>query len=401
MFAYGKFVKDKKIKWYIAAMLLFIFGLMSKPMLVTLPFVLLLIDYWPLERQISPRLVVEKAPFFLLSIVSSVVTFLVQRNYGAMAIGESFGIMTRINNAIVSYSIYIWKMIWPVRLAVLYPHQGDTLSKYQIVFSVLAIAAICICIFILRKHKFLTVGWLWFIGTLIPVTGIVQVGQQAYADRYTYIPLVGLFVMLAFGGKVFLSKKNRVLLSVILMLLWSFINFGMLGYWQDSESLYKNALRNTKNNYIILGNYILHMMGQQKYYQAVELSRELLKIKPDSATAYSNLGISLAETGQLDEAQKQFESALKFSPGSSQIYYNLALISKKKGKLDDAAAYYRKTIQAESNFAQGYIGLGEILIEQNQTDEAIETYRAGLQILPDNLQLKQAFDAALKKNGTK
>jgi hypothetical protein len=401
MFAYAKFVKDKKMKWYIAALILFILGLMSKPMLVTLPFVLLLIDYWPLERKISPRLLVEKIPFFILSLISSIVTFSVQQKHGAMTVGESFGFITRIYNALVSYSVYIYKMFWPVKLAVLYPHPGDTMSNFQIILSVIVLAVICVGVFILRKHKFFTVGWLWYLGTLVPVIGIIQVGQQAYADRYTYIPLIGLFVMLAFGGKEFLSKRNRVCLATALLVLWSFIHLGVLGVWTNSETLYQNALRNTKNNHVILGNYILHLMGQQRYDQALGLSCVLLKIKPDSATAYINLGVSLVETGKFDEAERQFELALKYSPDSPDIYYNLAMLAERREEFDEAALYYGKTIKAEPNFVEAYIRLGTILTEQNKIDEAIKIYQVGLEILPDNSQLKEGLDIALKKNGTK
>jgi len=367
LFAYAKFVKDKKVKWYIASLALFILGLMSKPMLVTLPFVLLLIDYWPLERKFSLQLFVEKIPVFILSQISSVVTFSVQQKHGAMTIGESFGFITRIYNALVSYAVYIYKMFWPAKLAVLYPHPGDTLSNFKIILSVILLAGICVGVFTLRKHKFLTVGWLWFIGTLVPVIGIVQVGQQAYADRYTYIPLIGLFVMLTFGGKEFLSKQTRVCFSVILLLLWSFIHLGVLSIWTNSEALYENALRNTENNHVILGNYIIHLMAHQKYEQAIEMSEELLKIKPDSATAYINLGVSLVETGKFDDAKRNFESALKYSDKSADIYYNLAMLAERRERFDEAELYYRKAIQAE----------------------------------PNNTQLKEAIDAVLKKNGTK
>ncbi|HBG25918.1 MAG: hypothetical protein A2Y10_00685 [Planctomycetes bacterium GWF2_41_51] len=401
MLAYVNYAKNPKIKWYLAAIILFALGLMSKPMLVTLPFVLLLLDYWPLERKFSRGLFLEKIPFFILAVSSCVITYMVQRRGGAMESGESFGLCTRIYNAAVSYATYIVKMIYPVGLAVLYPHPGNiNILKIALSFLVLIVLSI-IFIYALRKHKFFTVGWLWFLGALVPVIGIVQVGPQAMADRYTYVPYIGLFIILAFSAKEFLSKQNRISLSIILLLIWGFIASGQVSCWKNDETLYTNTLRNTKNNHIIMGNYINYLIGQNRFDEAIMQSHELLKMKPDSFQAYCNFGAVLLQTGRIDEAGEQFKLALKYKPDLAQAYFNLALVARHKGNMQEAAAYYYDTIKIKPDYVDAYICLGITLNEMNQTDEAVKAYQTGLQIEPDNSILKKELNVALQKNEKK
>ncbi|MDD5010982.1 MAG: glycosyltransferase family 39 protein, partial [Phycisphaerae bacterium] len=202
IWAYVRYVEKPQLKWYLIILILFILGLMSKPMLVTLPFVLLLLDYWPLERKFSKVLIIEKLPFFLCSFVSSIVTFIVQRKGGAMSGIELYGPAIRINNAVVSYIMYIAKMFWPSRLAVLYPHPGSSLPTDKVIICAVLLLLITVgAIYFGRRYKFLAVGWLWYIGSLVPVIGLVQVGSQAMADRYTYMTLTGLFIIIAWGAK--------------------------------------------------------------------------------------------------------------------------------------------------------------------------------------------------------
>ncbi|OQA00429.1 MAG: lipoprotein NlpI [Planctomycetes bacterium ADurb.Bin401] len=389
------------LKWYAFSLAFFIFGLMSKPMLVTVPFVLLLIDYWPLERKYSKKLIFEKIPFFILAAASCVITYMVQQHGGAMETGESFGLGVKISNAAFSYTTYILKMFYPAGLAVLYPHPGN-INILKAVLSIILLMMISVLlIYFSRKHKFFGAGWLWFLGTLVPVIGIVQVGPQAMADRYTYVPYVGLFIILAFSAKEFLSKQNRICVSIILLVIWGFIASAQVSCWQNDETLYVNTLRNTENNHIILGNYVNYLIDNNRIDEAIAKSQELLKIKPDSYQAYCNYGAVLLQTGKIDEAAKQFKLALKYKPDLAQAYFNLALVSRHKGRLEEAVQYYNDAIRAKPDYIDAYICLGLALNEMNKKDDAIKIFRTGLQIAPDNSILNKELKAALQKHETK
>ncbi|MCE5339766.1 MAG: tetratricopeptide repeat protein [Planctomycetaceae bacterium] len=397
----GQTHRSAPTKWYLAAITLFILGLMSKPMLVTLPVVLLLMDYWPLERKVSFRLFIEKIPFFLLSLASCGVTFIVQRDFGSMSFGETVGLKTRICNAIVSYSVYLWKTIWPAELAMLYPHPGDELSKYQIAFSVLLLVVIFVCIIFLRKYKFFTVGWLWYFVTLLPVIGLVQVGAQAYADRYTYIPLIGVFMIMTFSSVQYLSKRNCVFLSMLLLACWAVVSGRQVRYWQNDETLFTNTLRNTKNNDVILGNYINYLISKNRIDEAVAKTDELLKFKPDSYQAHCNLGVILIQKNKFDEAEKHFALAVKYNPGLAQGYLNLGLVASYKKNTDAAIKYFRQAIETKPDYMDAYICLAITLNNLNRADEAAEICRVGLRIEPNNEVLQRQLKLALEKNGTK
>jgi tetratricopeptide (TPR) repeat protein len=374
MWAYVKYAAGQTHRsaptiWYLAAIVLFILGLMSKPMLVTLPFVLLLLDYWPLERKFSKRLLIEKIPFFICSFVSCVITYLVQRNTGAMAAVKIFKPSIRINNAIVAYIMYIAKMFWPSRLAVLYPHPGPGLPAARIIICASLLVLISVSfIYLGRRQRFLTVGWLWYLVTLVPVIGLVQVGSQAMADRYTYITLTGLFIIIACSAKEFIPKlryKNFTLaiLAVAALTSLAFTSRQQLNYWKNSLTLFKHALDVAPDNPLILESYANCLFETGRLNESIEQFDKLMKINPDSAEAHCNFGCALMWTGKPGPAIEQFKLAVKYKPGFVLAYTNLA------------AALY----------------------EQGRRDEAIEIYRKALQIDPNNTNLRQLLEAALKK----
>ncbi|MEN6387253.1 MAG: tetratricopeptide repeat protein [Phycisphaerales bacterium] len=444
MLAYVKYVKNigqthgsAPTKFYIASLALFALGLMAKPMLVTLPFVLLLIDYWPLERKLNifsaklkfkglrlPRLsadslamtekslerqsdlfasnvLIEKIPFFILSIVSSVITFIVQDKHGAMSLGHSVSLIMRIYNAVVSYAIYIWKMIWPAKLAILYPHPVDAISRQQVMLSGILLIVIIVSIIILRKHKFFAVGCLWFMGTLVPVIGIVQVGSQAYADRYTYIPYIGLFVIAAFTARKFLSAGKCVLFSIIILAAWSIASANQIGKWKNDETVFTNALANTKNNHVILGNYINYLIDRNRTDEAIAQSYVLLKMKPDSYQAHCNLGAILFQAGKMQEAREHFELAVKYKPDLAQGYYNLALVARNEGDFSQAISYCNQAIKLQSDYTAAYVCLGMTYSDSNNINEAVKVLKRGLEIEPGNSMLKNELEIALRKYETK
>ena len=366
MGAYVFYVERRELKRYLLALFFFGLGLMAKPMLVTLPFVLLLLDYWPLrrlqmekpladdsvnsekfvkphrkkkerrrsairaghvskpEKQIRQQpaighIILEKVPFFVLSLVSSIVTYMAQQKGGAVRSLQSFPLTTRIANALVSYCGYIGKILWPENLALLYPHSGMP-PVWKVIGAVLFLGIITFLIIrTVKRFPWLTVGWLWYLGTLVPVIGLVQVGMQAMADRYTYVPIIGVLIMVAWGVPELLEKwrhRNTALatVAVITLFIFSFVTWKQVGYWQNNTTLFKHTLEKTTNNPIIHYNLGNLLASQGKFDDAIKQFRESIRISPGYAKAHNNLGNALLYQGRLDEAIGSYREALRINP---------------------------------------------------------------------------------------
>nr|MBC8360831.1 tetratricopeptide repeat protein [Candidatus Desulfatibia profunda] len=330
LWGYLRYVERPGVCRYLLLLFLFILGLMTKPMLVTLPFVLLLLDYWPLNRFQSGSsgdgnhsiqrpfdfgLVWEKIPLFLLSAVSSVTTYIVQKSGGAVNSLAAIPFHDRIANAIVSYVSYIGKMIWPNNLAVFYPYQKSILL-WKVAGAGLLLVVVPVVIFrMVRTKPYFAVGWLWYIGTLVPVIGLVQVGAQGMADRYTYVPLIGIFVIIAWGVPDFMPKWRyrrigfTVTIAAILAIMMITTRL-QIRYWSNSVTLFEHALEVTVDNCIVHAKLGEALAGQGKIDAAVRHYHEALRIKPDFVAALLNLGVALKEKGELNEAINQFMASL-------------------------------------------------------------------------------------------
>ena len=391
MWAYIRYVKNPKLNWYPAALFLFVLGLMAKPMLVTLPFVLLLLDFWPLERKISYKLLVEKIPFFIFSLISSVITFFIQQGSGAMIAADVLKLKIRVGNAIISYLAYIVKMIWPSRLAVLYPHHGDDLSMTTAVISGLLLVLISIYfIYLARRRRFFAVGWLWYLGTLVPVIGFVQVGVQAMADRYTYITLTGLFIIIAWSAKEFIPKwryRNIVLalLAVATLSAWAVIARQQIRYWKNSLTLFEHTLQVTEKNILILANYATYLSEHGRFDEAIEQSNKFLKMRPNTAEAQNNLGNILLRAGRADEAVEHLKLAVKYNPDFPQAIFNLASALKKQGKPQDAVFYYKQVLKIRPNDIETCLDIAVIFYELKEFDRTIEFCDKAFKISPGNV----------------
>ncbi|MGA2094429.1 MAG: tetratricopeptide repeat protein, partial [Sedimentisphaerales bacterium] len=308
--------------------------LMSKPMLVTLPFVLLLVDYWPLNRFLNSKFsilnsIVEKVPFLFLAAVSSVITFFVQMRGSSLAPVNILPLKARIDNAFLSYARYIGKLFVPQNLAVFYPPDVRTIRSWQAVMSVLLLMVITILVIrFARNRRYLPVGWFWFVGTLVPVIGLVQVGRQAFADRYTYIPYIGLFIMLAWGLPELLSKlpQRKIVLAlsmVIVLTPLGICTYQQVSYWYNSFTLFSHAIEVTKNNYIAYFSLgcAYGELGRGK--DEIEAYKQTLKIEPDYADAHFNLGIAYANLGRYQDAIDSYKQAVKIKPDFVDAHYNL------------------------------------------------------------------------------
>jgi Tfp pilus assembly protein PilF len=415
LLAYAKYVeagriRDPKLKvWYGTALGMFVFGLMSKPMVVTLPCVLLLLDYWPLKR-ISEfrfpnsdlkRLLVEKIPFFALAAGMSIVTFLVQKQGGTVATIENLPLGARVGNALISYCRYLEKMFWPMDLAVFYPHPGHWPPEKMLLAAVF-LCGLSALLFMKRgSHPFLLVGWLWYCGTLVPVIGLVQVGEQSMADRYTYIPSLGVLIPVIWGAYEF-SRRWRfheVVLSAVglaAMVLCFAMTRQQLGYWKDSETLFRHALTVTQNNYVAHNNLGSALDKKGQTGEAIRQFQAAILLKPDDADAYYNLGNALLRQGQTDEAVRQFQAAIRLKPDDADVHMNLGVALFSQGQTDAAISQFKTVIRFKPDFVAAHINLGNALLHQGQTDEAISEYQAAVRLKPDDAAAQRNLAKALE-----
>jgi len=382
LIAYSYYAAGPRTKSYIAVVALFALGLMAKPMLVTLPFVLLLLDYWPLERfqQASIRLLVlEKIPLFALSALSCIATYIAQKQGGALAPTKLYSPDIRIPNAIVSYFIYIAKTIWPDNLAVFYPHPG-VLPVWQVLGAVLFLAAITYAVLRTAKSRaYLPVGWLWFTGTLVPVIGFVQVGGQALADRYTYIPSIGLFIMAAWGIPEILKKyrygKYVLAASSALCLICFFlITRTQVGYWHDAITLSDHALNVTKDNYYM---HLLRGMAEYRlgnYGQAIEDYSRAIESEPENEKAYFHRGHAFIAMGDYTRAVEDFNEAIKINPGSAQYFNTRGSCYVEMGDNTRALEDFNRAVGSDPDYAQAYFNRGTLYQNSGKYRQAVDEY---------------------------
>ena len=363
LLAYVRYVRAPSVGQYLLVAVVFALGLMSKPMLVTVPFVLLLLDYWPLGRIKGQRsgagrerlqLILEKFPLIALSAASSVVTLLVQK--GAVGWTEQLPVWPRINNAAVSYVLYIWQMFWPINLAVFYPHPEYRLPVWEIIACFLFLTAVTVIAIMLAKQRpYFITGWLWYLGMLVPVIGLVQVGWQGRADRYTYLPQIGLYILITWGvfdltaawrrQRVILAAAAAIIVSLLASCAWI-----QTTYWRDSETLFKHALAVTSKNDV----------------------------------AENNLGIVYLQQGRLDDAISLLQTAVALRPDNGPAHENLAKALLQKGQVTDALVHYRKLSELQPDNVETHNIVGTVLVQQGRLKEGVEEWEKVLAIEPNN-----------------
>ena len=415
MLAYTWYVERPSIARYLPVVLAFALGLMAKPMLVTLPFALLLLDYWPLGRFSSKgkkggdvpwagwKLIWEKMPLFVLSIASSVITFVVQRVTGAVSSIEVYSIGVRAANAIVAYVSYIGKMLWPRDLSVFYPYHADNLGLWKVLGAALLLAGISL--FVIRvagRKPYLTVGWLWYVGTLVPVVGLVQVGAQAMADRYTYIPIIGLFMMAAwgvpeifFGGERARRSWYLAVPAVMVLLALMVCTWFQVGYWRNSITLSRHALASTTRNNVANNILGVALVEQGKIREGIPYISEAIRIKPRYADAYNNLGNAFLLQGKLDGAIAQYEKALRINPRNFNAHNNLGNALNSKGRFEEAVEHYNEALRINPNRAEAHSNLGNALNNLGKFQEAVVHCEDALRIRPNLADAHFNFGTAL------
>ena len=458
LLAYRWYAQNPSVQRYGLVGLLFVLGLMSKPMVITLPFVLLLLDYWPLGRtspaRVSPdvkgggagtpappriswtRLVVEKLPLLALSATSAVITMVAQKAGGA--IHNEYPFWDRLLNAIVSYARYVEKAIWPSRLAAFYPHPDHSLPAWQVATSALLLVSITATVLMLRKKRYLAVGWFWYLGTMVPVIGLVQAGEQGMADRYAYIPFVGLFIAGIWGiadwaGARRIPAIYLALAASVAIAGFSVAAHAQLGYWKNTEVLWSHTLSVTQGNFVAHDSLGAELINQGKLQEAmahfeaaaainprdafsqldlgvcekrqgnikgaVERYETALRLSADSslrATAFGNLGSIYRAAGDYVQARENYDSALRLLPDNKFALIGLGLIAQKTGDLAHAVDYYAQAVKADPSDAE-YLLLAQALAKAGRASEAQAAYSQAQKISRDWNATEQAVNHLLQE----
>jgi tetratricopeptide (TPR) repeat protein len=389
LWAYGWYARKPGWARYAAVAVLFAAGLASKPMVITLPFVLLLLDYWPLARvrttvgksQSStkwPRLVLEKLPLLALSAASAFITVRAQQAGGAVrsTVEVSFG--ARLANALYAYAMYLWKMAWPVRLAPMYPHPGDSLAARQVLPAALVLLAISVLVWKFRSHRYLVTGWLWFLGTLVPVIGLVQVGDAAMADRYAYIPLIGIFVMIAFSAAELAEHAKLgfwpVVPAAVVLAALAAATHRQIEFWQSNYDLWTHTLAVTQNNFIAEDNLGGALILEGKEDEAQPHFAAAARINPKDPMSRSNLGTYFQTHHQLPEAVAEYEAAVQLTSEPALLASTYANLGTAYGALDQdehARESFERSLQFNPNQFNAWLGLGILVLKQGKAEEAI------------------------------
>ncbi len=436
MAAYLGYVRKSALAWYLLTLLLFAMGLLAKPMLVTLPFLLLLLDYWPLNRmgtesgpaiRNAGRLIVEKIPFLALAAVLSTITFLTQKSTGIVQDVSEYPFVWRVGNAAAAYLTYIVKMFWPVNLAVFYPHPKGSLSIWQVGLTFFLLVCITAAsVWQLRKRPYFAVGWFWFVISLFPVIGLVQVGLQAWADRYTYMSYTGLLIIVAWGTPEFFARSRLrykkpilALFAAVSISIFAVVAWFQVGYWQNNEKLYAHAAKVVKDNWWAYHNLGREYAKQGKLNQAAEQFTKALRIYPDNVNIKNDLAETFFKQGQIEQAielyreflpplpddvnlssganaellkQRRFANVFSFF---TEAQINLGIALMQQGKSDQAIKHFAVAIQIKPELVLMLRDIAGSLLEQGKPADAEKLYQQILQILPEDLDVHNNLGIAL------
>jgi Tfp pilus assembly protein PilF len=408
---------------YLLTLLLFALGLMSKPMLVTLPFVLLLLDYWPLRRwkvqNLSPQapqkqdldentaglakstavhLLIEKIPLFAITAILSLITILVQRKEGAMSLAVP--LLGRVENAVISYCRYIGKTFYPHNFAFFYPYESRW-PLVAIVLAALLFAAISVlAIYWRRERPYLLTGWLWFVGTLIPVIGLIQVGEQALADRYTYLPSLGFFLALVWGAHELtrrwqFQRSFLGLFAAALGLICALKTRDQITTWKNNETLFTHAIAVTRKNYIALNNLGATFEKQGRWDEAAAQFRQAIADKPEYAQAHRNLGLVFERQGQPNRAIEEYREAMRLNPAYADPHNALGALFNSQGRVDEAVQEFQQALRLKPDYADAHFNLGLLYARKGLLDEAIREYQAVLEVQPNRADVHNNLGVAL------
>jgi Flp pilus assembly protein TadD len=419
LISYGRYSERLDRLWYFSALLFFMLSLMAKPMLVTLPFLMLLLDYWPLGRlninrgfRLQPAgrvsalsfLLLEKIPLFILTAASCVVTYYAQKSGGALRQLDMIPLSSRFANAIVSYVAYAGKMFWPSQLSVIYPYP-DSFAAWKVATGAAALIAIFIWVTAqIKKRPYLAVGWFWYVGTLVPVVGLVQVGEQAMADRYTYVPLVGLFMMIAWGAAELIGRWQHkrfweTVTAGALLTTLMLTSHTQVGYWANGVTLFSHALKITEDNALAHNNLSIILTEHGRYDEALYHANAAADLRPNNASVYNNLGYVFQKSHKFSEAIQNYRMAIKHYPAYTKAYYNLATTFMMIGNLDAAISNYRVALDLAPDSKDILNDVANAMVRKGRINESIAYYSKALRIDPNDADLYNNMGVALNHLG--
>ncbi len=398
LLSYAWYARESKVPGskfkivYALALMFFALGLMGKPMLVTLPLIMLLLDFWPLQRFDAPafrHLLVEKIPFFVFSAASCIVTFIVQQKGGAVASLVKIAIPDRIENTLISYARYLGKTFWPATLAAPYPLPPHWPMLLVLLAFVLFAGLGAAAIGFRKKYPFGFTGWFWFVIMLVPVIGLVQVGNAAMADRYTYLPLIGVFLVLAWSGGV--AYENGRVPKLLLVGAAAAVLAACAGhtrrqleFWRNNETLFRHALAVTKDNFTAEINLGTWLSKKGEMPEAMELFHQALLLRPDDPDVLFNLGNAFARLGDWDNAIANYQRARQSAPPPADLLNNLGLALASKRQFAKAAANFEAALKLDPDSADTHNNLAAVLFMEQQFDQAAQQYREALRLAPDD-----------------
>lgn len=417
MLSYVRYVRAPDWKRYLPVFICFVLGLMSKPMLVTLPFVLLLMDYWPLQRtqidyheeeknfksndaifrQTWSFLIIEKIPLFLINVLSMVLTVYAAKSVHTLAGFEKYSLLERISNALVSYGLYIRKLIWPVDLSVFYPY--NTIPISWALFAALFLLGVTVFVFIFyKKYPHLIIGWLFYLGTLVPVIGFVQVGKQSMADRYVYIPFIGLFIMIAWSLPI--MKKTRTLTAVAVtgvLMLFTVTSYQYVGLWENTVLLFEDIIRHNPKNHFAYNILGLAAMDRGEYGNALNSFRVALKIKPNFDPAYINAGSIFLNLGNYNQAIDCYKKAVLINDLLPENHNNLGVALMLTGDFNGGVASFKKALSLRPDYISALNNLGAAQTQMGNVEEALLCYQQVLKLHPENATALEKIDILRNK----
>jgi protein O-mannosyl-transferase len=392
-------------RFYVLSLLCFVLGLMSKAMLVTVPCVMLLLDYWPLRRwpaRSIRSLAVEKIPFFMAALASAAATWVVQKQGGAIVAG--LPLAARLENAIVSYCRYLGKLFWPVNLAAFYPPVGHWPGMVVVLCGLFLLAFSIVAIALRRRSPYCLVGWLWFLGTLVPVVGLIPAGEQSMADRYSYVPSVGILLLVVWGVHDLTKRWRYQALAASAAtagaaLFCLVLTRAQISFWRNTEALFRHALLATDHNYVAHNNLGTALQKQGRWDEAINEFRWSLQVKPDYTEALNNLGVGLHHEGHVDEAIRQLEETLRLRPRYAVAHYNLGVALQERGQLDEAIAEYQAAVRLKPRYVDALYNLGLALQRQGDLGGAVAEFQAILKLQPNSPQVYDRLGGVLEARG--
>lgn len=427
LISYDRYSRQVSLRQYSWVTMWLCLALMAKPMAVTLPCVLMLLDFWPLRRwnkqavpklalasdavnacpsQSLSRLIVEKCPWLFLSAGASWLSYLCQARIHVVSDLASLPWSLRLENSCIAYALYVRRMFWPMDLAVFYPHPAWTAADPQQVLLIPAAISLLVLVSVTawalwhrKKHPGLILGWCWFLGTLVPMIGLVQVGRQQLADRYAYVPMIGLGLMfVAFPWRRQFVKYVPAL-GAMLITFWFAISCWQIGYWENSQRLFARAIKVTERNSWAHLNLGQALQSEGSVAEAIDQYQLALAIDPQYALAHYNLGVAWHDRGRLDLAIPRFQSAVGFNPEDVKAWLRLGGALGQAGQLDSSEQCFRKAIELDQNSSQAWFNLAILLQAKNDTEGALDPFLKAVQIEPTNSQFRTGLMLALWKNG--